>query len=268
MSSGSLIVDAQAALMAMGLATPRALACLLILPGFGTRTLTGMARNAVAIAMALPAMLPTFLFVRETPPDLLLTAALVFKEAAVGGLLGVMLSLPIWTMQSVGSLFDTQRLPLPVQANNASLDPDASAIGGLILQAVVMIMIQSGLYVATVRIVIESYGIWPAFDLTPPFEPGHLDVVIRRFTDFFWNLVVYAGPVLIPLLLVDFAFAMLSLVAPTLQVNFAASPVKSLLGLLILLLYWPTLSHYVAGDYFHILDFVREFFGAGAAPPR
>ena len=263
MISPSLIVDAKLVLLTMGLVTPRVLACLLILPGFGTRTLTGLARNAVAMSIALPAALPTFYAVQQTPPDFFLASILIIKETAIGGLMGVMLALPIWTAQAVGSILDTQRLPLQVQANNASLDPDASAIGAMLLQATVMVMIQAGLYVALVRVIIESYGVWPAFSLTPPFEVGQLDVVIRRFSDFFWNIIVYGGPVIIPLLLVDFGFAVLGIFASNLQVSSASSPVKSLVGMLVLLLYWPTFSHYVAGDFSHILDFVAEFFHAG-----
>lgn len=261
----SLLVDAQVLLLTIALTTPRALACLLILPGFGTRTLTGMARNAVAMAVALPAALPTFYAVQQTPPDFFLGIALVIKETAIGGLLGVMLALPIWTAQSIGSILDTQRLPLQIQANNASLDPDASAIGAMLLQAVVMIMIQAGLYVAMVRVIVESYGVWPAFSLMPPFETGQLEVVIKYFSNFFWNIIVYGGPVIIPLLLIDFGFAILGVFTPSLQVSFASSPIKSLVGLFVLLVYWPTFSHYVAGDFSHILDFIPDFFQAGAA---
>ena len=52
----SLLVDLQSAMMTLALITPRVLVCLIMLPGFSLRTLTGMARNASAIAIALPAV--------------------------------------------------------------------------------------------------------------------------------------------------------------------------------------------------------------------
>lgn len=262
----SLLIDVQTLLVALALVTPRTLVCLALLPGLGSRTLTGFTRNAVAIALALPALLPTFDFVRDTPPDYFLAGALAFKEAVFGGMLGVLLSIPIWVAQSIGSILDAQRSPIQIQAANASIDQDASAVGALLLQAVVIVMIQTGLFVALARILIESYGLWPAFSLTPPFETGHMEVLIKRFAEFFWHLIVYGGPVIIPLLLVDLGFAVLGVFASNLQVSFASSPVKSLVGLFVLLVYWPTLSHYVVGDFAHMLELAASLLQGSVKP--
>ncbi|MBC7501431.1 MAG: type III secretion system export apparatus subunit SctT [Herminiimonas sp.] len=259
----SLLIDIQSLLMTLALITPRVLVCLIILPGFGMRTMTGIMRNSVAVAIVLPAALPTFEFLQETPPDYLMMGVLIFKEAALGMMLGVLMSIPIWVAQSIGSILDTQRSPIQIQSNNNSLDKDASALGALLLQAVGLAMIQAGLFVALTRILLESYGTWPAFSLAPPFEMGHLDVLLKRFGEFFWYIVVYGGPVLIPLLLVDLAFALIGVFAPNLQVSFASSPVKSVLGMFILLVYWPIFSHYVGGDFARILDLAATLLQIG-----
>lgn len=253
--SPSLLIDIQTLLVTIALITPRALVCLSILPGFGLRTLTGIARNAVAIALVLPAALPTYAFVQQTPPDFFLAGLLCLKEAAIGLLLGVVMSIPIWAAESVGNIIDIQRTPIQIQSNNASVDRDASALGAMLLQAVVLVMIEAGLFVMLARILMESYGPWPAFNLMPPFEPGHLDVLLKRFAELFWHIIVYGGPVLIPLLLIDLAFALLGVFASNLQVSSLSSAIKSVAGLFILLVYWATFSHYVAGDFARILDF-------------
>lgn len=258
----SLLLDVQNMLVAMALVMPRAFVCLAILPGFGTRTLVGIARNAVAIAIALPAWLPTYYFVREGHVDYMLAAALGFKEAAIGLVIGVLLSVPVWIMQSIGSILDTQRAATQVMSDSASLDADASATGALLLQAVVLVMIQAGLFAALVRIMIESYGLWPAFSLAPPFELGHMEIVIQRFGEFFWHLAVYGGPVLIPLLLIDFTLAVIGIFASNLQVSFVSSPIKSLTALFILMVYWPTLAHYVSYDFSHLLDLLPSLLQA------
>ncbi len=250
----SLLLDIQAALVTMALITPRVLVCLVILPGFGLNVLTGMAKNAAAMAIALPAALPTFYFVQRSAPDFLTSGVLVFKEALVGLVFGVMMAIPLWVVQSIGSIFDSQRSPIQIQANNASVDRDASASGALLLQAVVLVLVQAGLFSAMARILIESYAAWPAYTLAPPFEPGHADVVIKRFGELFWYIIVYGAPVLIPLVLIEFGFAIIGVFASNLQVSFASAPIKSLLGLLVMLLYWSTLSHYAASDFTHLLD--------------
>lgn len=260
--SPSMLIDIQTLLITLALIAPRGIVCLIILPGTSVKSLSGMVRNAVAIAVVLPAALPTFEYVRQTPPDFFFAGALIFKEALVGMMLGVMSAIPVWAMQSIGAIMDVQRAAVQIQANNASVDQDATATGAMILQAAVLVMMQAGLYVALVRILIESYGVWPAFSLTPPFEPGHFDVLVKRFAEFFWHVIVYGGPVIIPLLLIDFGFAMVGAFAPSLNVSFASAPVKSLAGLIVFLLYWPTLSHYVAGDFSRMLDLMASLMQA------
>jgi type III secretion protein T len=260
----SLLIDLQTLLTTIALITPRTMICLIILPGFSFRTLTGIARTGAAFAIALPAALPTFDFVQHTPPDYFFAGMLIFKEVSIGLMLGVLLAIPAWVLQSIGGILDTQRSPIQIQSNNPSMDQDASVTGGLLVQALVILMIQSGLFIALARILIESYGVWPAFTLMPPYEPGHFDVVVKRFGEFFWYIIVYGGPVLIPLIMVDFAFAMLGVFASNLQVSFASSPIKSLLGLFIILVYWATLSHHVSGDFARLLDLTAGLMQAGS----
>jgi type III secretion protein T len=241
----------------VALTTPRILVCLAIVPGFGLNVMTGLAKNAAAMAFALPACLPTFLYLKKTPPDFLTGSALMFKEAMVGLMLGVMMAIPFWVVQSVGAILERQRSPIQIPESSGSAR-DSSGIGLLLLQAVVLMMVQAGLLLALARILVESYAAWPAYTLTPPFELDHLKELIKRFGEMFWYIVVYGGPLLIPLLMVDFAFALISVFAGNLQLSSAASGIKSILGMLLALAYWPTLSHYVSGDFARLLDIAAE----------
>ncbi|UWE18947.1 type III secretion system export apparatus subunit SctT [Herbaspirillum huttiense] len=259
----STLIDLHAVMVTVAIVTPRVLVCLVILPGFGLNVLTGMAKNATAMAIALPAAVPTFLFVQDRVPDFLLSAMLAFKEAMIGLLFGVLMALPLWVTQSIGSIFDMQRSPIQIQANNASVDRDASALGAMLLQAVVLVMVQAGLFSALARILLESYALWPAYTLLPPFDAGHFDVLVTRFGEFLWYVVVYGAPVIIPLMLIEFAFAIIGVFASNLQVSFASAPIKSLVGLLILLMYWATFSHHVTGDFAHLLDLLASLTDAG-----
>jgi type III secretion protein T len=260
----SLYSDLQAALIAMALVMPRVYVCLTILPGFGMTALPGMARRAAALAIALPATVPTFLSVREAPPGLALGFMLSIKEAALGLMLGALLAIPFWVVQSIGSVFDNQRMAVPTPVGSSAVDQEAGAVGGMLVQAVALVMVQAGLFAALARILIESFGPWPAHELMPPFDPGHLDVVVQRFGELFWHIIVYGAPIIIPLLLIEFGFAMLGVFAPSMQVTFASSPLKSLVGLFVILLYWPTLSHYVAGDFSGLLQLIPSMLDASS----
>ena len=95
-----------------------------------------------------------------------------------------------------------------------------------------------------------------------PFETGHAEVLIKRFGELFWHIVVYGGPVPIPLILIDFGFAILGVFASNLQVLFASSPIKCVVGLFILMIYWPTFSYYVTGDFARMLDLAANLLQA------
>ncbi|MES2743029.1 MAG: type III secretion system export apparatus subunit SctT [Pseudomonadota bacterium] len=262
--ASSALLDIQLFLMALALTGPRAVVMLSLVPGFGGNTLARSTRAAVAFAITLPAVLPTYNFLRDAEAGYLLLMMLGFKEAMVGLMLGVMLAIPMWVAQSVGSILDTQRSPIQISNGNASVDRDASAVGALLVQALVIVMIQAGLFVGVVRILIESYGLWPAYSMAPPFEGVNMEVVMARFGEFLWHVVVYGAPVIIPLMLIDFGMAIIGVFAPNLQVSFMSSPIKSLVGLLVLMLYWPTFSHYVVGDFAHIIDLLPSLLRGGA----
>jgi type III secretion protein T len=255
-----LLVEIKTFLLALTLIVPRGFVCLAILPGFGTRTLVGVPRNAVSMAIALPAVLPTYFALKETPPDLLLAMILAFKEGILGVILGTLMAIPIWVIQSVGSIIDLQRTPIQTQNLNPSQDQDASALGSLILQAAVIVMIEAGLYLAMTRTLLDSYAAWPVVNLTPPLDQAQLAVVLKRAGDFLSYVVLYTAPVIIPLLLIEAAFAMLAVFAPSVQVSQYASPIKCLVALIVLLMYWNILSHYVSGDFSHQLDLIRSLY--------
>jgi type III secretion protein T len=252
-----MIIELQTLLMALALVVPRAYVCFSILPGFGTRTLVGVARNAVSMAIALPAVVPTYLAIKDVPPDISMLLTLGFKEALIGVVMGTMLAIPIWVAQSMGSVIDLQRTPIQTQNLNVSQDQDASALGAFILQATVIVMIEAGLFMAMSKLLLDSYGVWPVMNLTPPFEYAQALEIIKRFGQLMTYMVIYAAPVIIPLMLVELAFAVLGVFAPNLQVSSLASPIKSLLGLFVILVYWSTFSHHIAGDFARQLDLLK-----------
>lgn len=256
-----MLIDLHHLLLAVGLTLPRTAVVLAILPGFGAGTLGVMLRAAVAFGLSLPAMLPTYHFVREHHAGVMLLTFLGIKEALVGLLLGLVMSVPMWALQSVGSIVDMQRSPILVQSGNVSVDRDASTLGALMLQAMLVVMIQAGLLAALARVVLDSYAAWPVGSMTPPFGDVPQAELVRHFSELMWHIVVYGAPMILPLLLIDLGMAVIGAFAPNLQVSFAASPIKSLAGLFMLLVYWSTLSHYVGGDFARALDLIPSLLG-------
>lgn len=74
-----------------------------------------------------------------------------------------------------------------------------------------------------------------------PHEEGFKQY-LALLADTFTHIIIYAGPLVALLLLLDFSIAILSLYSPQLQVFVLSVPAKCLVGLLFFVLYIPTLN--------------------------
>ncbi len=255
-----MVIELKLALVALALVTPRAYVCFAVLPGFGTRTLTGMPRTALCIAIALPAVVPTYLSLGGMPEPAV-AGMWAFKEAVIGLVIGMLLAIPIWVLQCVGSIYDLQRTPVQVQNTNASQDQDASATGALLLQAGVLVMMEAGLFLNFIRVLLDSYAAWPVATMRPALLDVPMHEVVQRFGHFMGLVLLYTAPLLVPLILVELAFAMFGQASPQLQVSQLASPVKCLVGMAVLVLYWSSLSQHIGGDFARQLDLIASLYG-------
>jgi len=80
-------------------------------------------------------------------------------------------------------------------------------------------------------------------------------------------MMLYAAPFIAVLLFLEFGFAVLGLYSPQLQVSTLATPVKSLVGLGILLLYFPLLQDLIVERMAQLADLKHSLglmFGSSA----
>lgn len=250
------------ALSALALAMPRMLVCLMLVPAFFPAVIRGNLRNAIALALALPV---AYRLHGQWPAGSLgyaVMAALVLKETALGLLVGFLMALPFWLFQALGTFLDNQRGANAMQINNPSVGSDASALGGLTVQAVTILAIQTGAMSAMLAFVYQSYLAWPPLDGLPPLTADGLQLWIDAFAAMVKAAILYCAPPMIVLLLVDFAFAMVGMVAPQLQVSTAAAPIKSLAGLFVLAVYAATLWEFAGREFAGLGDFAARLWGA------
>ena len=81
---------------------------------------------------------------------------------------------------------------------------------------------------------------------------NYLDIIRTAFD----ALIHYAAPLMIVLILAEMMLAIMSVHSPRLQPYYLAMPIKTMLGLLVLILYQPHLWH-VLGEWF------RHWYGGG-----
>lgn len=237
---GGPLYGAAALLLAMA----RTVACLSFLPPFGRQNIGRLQRNAVCFAVSLPqAFLLWSGFVAE-PLSLFRLAVLGVKEALLGAMLGFLLSTPFWAFRSAFTLVDNQRGANAAQMVNPSLQADSSLLGELTERALVLFLIQAGIFPVIFEVVVDSYALWPIRQGWPDFVFMQRDVIFGLLLPFIGDALLFSSPILLLLLLFEFGLALASISVQGIPVSQLAMPIKGLLALFILALYFGVLlSH-------------------------
>ncbi|WP_342234455.1 type III secretion system export apparatus subunit SctT [Inquilinus sp. OTU3971] len=223
---------------AIAVSIARLVALASVLPVFARLGLTGILRNAVVIAIALPMVSQvTSELAVLTPLQPGQILVLVAKEAVIGVLLGLLFGLPFWAVEAAGELIDMQRGVNGAYLLDPNASGEASPVGTLfVLVLLALFFAGNGLGVMA-EALYTSYALWPVTELLPPFTGetptlllGLLDQVVRLG-------LLLAAPLVVVMLLADIALAVIGRMAPQLNVFDLSLSVKSAAVLLALPLY-------------------------------
>ncbi|MFQ6349293.1 type III secretion system export apparatus subunit SctT [Pseudomonas sp. R11F] len=239
-----LLVDYLPSLL---VAMARIYPCAFLVPAFCFQHLRGMPRHIIVMVLALIPAPGIYSVLNGQDYSALMIAGLVFKELVLGFLLGILLAMPFWMFESVGALLDNQRGALAGGQLNPSLGPDATPVGHLFKQLAIYLLIATlGLGVLT-QVIWDSYLVWPPTAWLPAVAVNGFSVFLGLLGDTLMHMMLYAAPFIGVLLLLEFGVALLGLYSPQLQVSTLAPPLKSLAGLMILILYFPLLQDLIVG---------------------
>lgn len=243
-----LLQGALGPLVSLAIPAARMLGVFTVLPIFTRLGVTGLLRGGVALALALP-LAPGLQAAAEGAlrgGGAALTLLLV-KEAVVGLVIGLVAGVPFWAAQAAGELLDQQR------GSQSALLPDpsggeAGVTGTLLLLASVTVFLGAGGLRRLQEGVFESYALWPAASLLPAFsaEAGlrTLGVLDRLLA----GGLVLASPLLVAMLLAEFALGLASRFAPQLNVFDLAMAVKGIVHAVGLPIYALVLVSYLEGS--------------------
>jgi type III secretion protein T len=242
------LADLTNALLAYTVALPRLVTALILLPAFSPVVITGMLRNGLAASLAL-FVLPVV--AADATLDSLspgIGLALFVKEAVIGLLLGFGVAVLFWAIESTGFFIDNTR----GTSMASSLDPltgsQTSPLGNLFTQALTAIFFVGGGFVAFLGVLYESYAVWPVFSFYPSMDLAAAPYFVGLFDRVLFLAVVCGAPVIIAMLMAEFALALITRFAPQLNVFFLAMPIKSGIAMLILVVYLGTLMRFFSAD--------------------
>ena len=96
-------------LPSLAIAMARLYPCFFLIPAFCFEHVRGMPRHVIVFALALIPAPGIYHALSGVNYTLLALGGLMLKEAMLGFLLGMLLSMPFWLFESVGALLDNQR---------------------------------------------------------------------------------------------------------------------------------------------------------------
>ncbi len=220
------------------LSSARFLAIFAVMPVLSSQFVTGMARNAVILALALivvptvAAGLPQNENIEMGPLVLILV-----KEGVLGMLLGFLGAIPFWIAENVGNFVDNQRGATMGAVFAPLTGSQDSPIGVLLLQTAVVLFFVSGAIFVFLGAVYESYSVWPVFSAMPQLDAGFPTAILMRADEMLRTTVILAAPAVIIMFLATLGLGLINRTVPQLNVFFLAMPVKSALGIFFLMLY-------------------------------
>jgi len=247
------VYSAQGMLLFIGYV--RLLTFFILVPFMGGDAVPGQLRVALAFILSL-FVYPTFAAL--APPEsglpfflwLLLTLG---KELLIGFILAYTASVIFWAMLSTGFLLDNQRGAGMGQITDPSSGESTSLFGSFLNQVSVYILFSSGAFVQIVLLLLASYSICPpGIEFSPVAEQAIPFFLMGQFSRLMTIAVVFSAPIVLICLLCDVSLGIINRFAPQLNVFFLSMPIKSALGLLMILLYLRTLLPLITRELFAI----------------
>lgn len=249
---------------ATGLSAARALGIMLVLPVFTRPHISGLIRGGLTIAIGLPCLAQIKLGLQGLDPNTRLVSVTMFglKEVFVGLLLGILLSIPLWSIQAVGDIIDTQRgISSQVAAEDPATHSQASGTGLFLGITAVTIFVLAGGLQTMVRSLYGSYLIWPVYQFLPVATAQGAMECLSLLDHIMLTTLLVAGPVLALLLLIDVSVMMLGRFASQLKLNDLSPTIKNVAFGLIMVSYTVYLLEYARSEILtseNVLEYLKK----------
>ena len=210
-----------------------------ICPALADSMIPGVARRAAVFGFACLAI--PFIKNEMPPgePNLWMFSILAFKEAIIGFLLGFFASIPFWVAENIGNFIDNQRGATMGEVYSPLSGAQVSTTGIFFTQIVSTVFFVSGAVLLVLAALYKSYTIWPVFVDGISFTQGAPLQMLGTVDDMLKATVVISAPVIIVMFLATIGLGLVNRTAPQLNVFFLSMPVKSALGVAMLIVYLP-----------------------------
>ncbi len=210
-----------------------------ICPALTESMIPGVARRAATLGFAFLAI--PFIHDGMPPgePQMWIFGLIAAKEALIGFFIGFFSAIPFWVAENVGNLIDNQRGATMGEVYSPLNGSQVSTTGIFFSQLASTIFFVSGAVLLVLGALYESYAIWPVFESWIGFAPNTPAQILGALDGMLKTTIVIAAPVIIIMFLATLGLGLVNRTAPQLNVFFLSMPVKSALGVAMLIIYLP-----------------------------
>ena len=210
-----------------------------ICPALTESMVPGVVRRAAILAFSLVAIPMVKAGMPPGEPNHWIFAAVAAKEAVIGFLIGFFSAMPFWVAENVGNFIDNQRGATMGEVYSPLNGSQVSTTGIFFTQVVSTIFFVGGAVFVFLGALYASYGVWPVFGDWARMTPDAPVRVLGALDGMLRTTVVIAAPVIIVMFLATVGLGLVNRTAPQLNVFFLSMPVKSALGIAMLIVYLP-----------------------------
>ena len=221
------------------LAAVRIGAAFMMCPALGESMIMGTARRAAILGFSVLVVPHVLATMPPGEPNMWMMAVVGIKEVVIGMLIGFFAGIPFWIAENVGNLIDNQRGATMGEVYSPLSGSQESTTGIFFSQIVSTIFFVSGAVLLLLGALYGSFDIWPVFGSGVSFTGAAPTQVLGALDGMLKTTVVIAAPIIILMFLATIGLGFVNRTAPQLNVFFLSMPVKSALGIAMLVIYLP-----------------------------
>jgi len=210
-----------------------------VCPAMTEAMIPGVARRAAVLAFSCVAIPYVKAGMPPGEPNAWMFGVLAFKEALIGFLIGFFAAIPFWIAENVGNFIDNQRGATMGEVYSPLSGAQVSTTGIFFTQIVSTVFFVGGAILVFLGAIYSSYQIWPVFADGVVFAKDAPLQVLGSLDGMLRVTVVISAPVIIIMFLATLGLGLVNRTAPQLNVFFLSMPVKSALGVAMLIIYLP-----------------------------
>ena len=232
-----------------------------ICPALTESMIPGVIRRASIFGFAIFVIPSVYNAMPQGDPNLWMVSLLAIKEAFIGFLLGFFGAIPFWIAENIGNFIDNQRGATMGEVYSPLSGAQVSTLGIFFTQIVSSIFFIGGVIFIFLGALYKSYLIWPVFSEWVSFANDAPLQMLGTLGNMLRATVIIASPVIIIMFMATLGLGLVNRTAPQLNVFFLSMPVKSALGIAMLVIYLPFIMDMLLyTNDSAILDPVRRLF--------